>query len=121
MARFPDADPVHQISLSEERREWRRPMGRPLASWLQQVDWRLKEMGDGPGICLTEAPGVPAESLCSEALLRRTFPYLTSVSACLCTLQTADQIEKRKQYPLSATSMPQKLNLSTHILLTLVI
>ena len=55
-------------------------MGRPHASWLQQVDQHLKEMGDGPGIYLeddqTEAPGVPAESGRSDALLRCMLPYL---------------------------------------------
>ena len=29
MARFPDADPAHQILSAREPREWRRPMGRP--------------------------------------------------------------------------------------------
>ena len=37
--------------------------------------------GDGPGICLgdgqTEAPGVPAESGRSDALLQSRLPYLT--------------------------------------------
>ena len=37
--------------------------------------------GDGPGICLgdgqTQAPGVPAESGRSDALLQRMLPYLT--------------------------------------------
>ena len=47
VARFPDADPVHQILSARESREWRRPMGRPRASWLQQVDRHLKEMGMG--------------------------------------------------------------------------
>ena len=47
VARFPDADPVHQILSARESREWRRPMGRPRASWLQQVDQHLKEMGMG--------------------------------------------------------------------------
>ena len=47
VARFPDADPAHQILLAREPREWRTPMGRPRASWLQQVDRRLKEMGMG--------------------------------------------------------------------------
>ena len=43
VARFPDADPAHQILSAREPREWRRPMGRPRASWLQQVDQHLKE------------------------------------------------------------------------------
>ena len=47
VARFPDADPAHQILSAREPREWRRPMGRPHASLLQQVDQHLKEMGMG--------------------------------------------------------------------------
>ena len=47
VARFPDADPVHQILSAREPREWRTPMGRPRALWLQQVDQDLKEMGMG--------------------------------------------------------------------------
>ena len=47
VARFPDADPAHQILSVREPHEWRRPMGRPRASWLQQVDRHLKEMGMG--------------------------------------------------------------------------
>ena len=38
VARFPDADPAHQIVSARERREWRRPMDQARASWLQQVD-----------------------------------------------------------------------------------
>ena len=45
--RFPDADPAHQILSAREFPEWRRPMGRPRASWLQQVDRYLREMGMG--------------------------------------------------------------------------
>ena len=47
VARFPDADPAHQILSARESREWRRLVGRPRASWLQQVDRHLKEMGMG--------------------------------------------------------------------------
>ena len=47
VAHFPDADPAHQILSAREPHEWRRPMGRPCASWLQQVDQHLKEMGMG--------------------------------------------------------------------------
>ena len=47
LAHFPDADPAHQILSAREHREWRRTMGRPRASWLQQVDKHLKEMGMG--------------------------------------------------------------------------
>ena len=81
VAHFPDADPAHQILSARESREWRRPMGRPRSSWLQQVDQHLKEMGMGQGICLwdgqTEALGVPAQSGCSDALLRCMLPYQT--------------------------------------------
>ena len=45
VARFLDADPARQILSAREFREWGRPMGRPRASWLQQVDQHLKEMG----------------------------------------------------------------------------
>ena len=47
VARFPDSDPAHQILSASESHEWRRPMGQPHASWLQQVDQHLKEMGIG--------------------------------------------------------------------------
>ena len=47
VARFPDADHVHQILSAREPHEWRRLMGRPRAPWLQQVDQHLKEMGMG--------------------------------------------------------------------------
>ena len=45
VARFPDADPAHQILSARAPHEWRRPTGGPRASGLQQVDWHLKEMG----------------------------------------------------------------------------
>jgi len=47
VVRFPDADPAHQILSVRDPLEWRRPKGRPRASWLQQVDQHLKEMGMG--------------------------------------------------------------------------
>ena len=47
VARFPDAGPAQQILSARESREWRKPMGLPCASWLQQVDRHLKEMGMG--------------------------------------------------------------------------
>ena len=46
-ARFHDADPAHQILSARESPEWRRPMGRPRAWWMQKVDRHLKEMGMG--------------------------------------------------------------------------
>ena len=47
VAHFSDTDPAHQILSARESRDWRRPMGQPCASWLQQVDQHLKEMGMG--------------------------------------------------------------------------
>ena len=47
VAHFSDADPAHQILSVRVPHEWRRPMGRPRASWLQQVDRHLKEIGMG--------------------------------------------------------------------------
>ena len=83
VARFPDADPAHQILSARESREWRRPMGRPRASWLLQVDRYLKEMGMGQASAWKMArrrpleTGVPAESGRSDALLWCMLPYLT--------------------------------------------
>ena len=83
VARFADADPAHQILSVREPHEWRRPMGRPRASWLQQVDQHLKEMGMGQASAWGMArrrpleAGVPAESGRSNALLWRMLPYLT--------------------------------------------
>ena len=47
VARFPDADLAHRILLARESHDWRKPTGRPRASWLQKVDQHLKEMGMG--------------------------------------------------------------------------
>ena len=47
VARFPVDDPAHQILSVREPCEWRRPMGHPRASWLQQVDQHLEELGLG--------------------------------------------------------------------------
>ena len=60
-------------------------MGRPRASWLQQVDRHLKEMGMGQASAWddgqTEAPGVLAESGRSDALLWCLLPYLACPEA----------------------------------------
>jgi len=60
VAHFPDADAAHKILSAREPREWRRPIEQPRASWLQQVDQNLKEMGMGKasagGDGQTEAP-----------------------------------------------------------------
>ena len=47
VARFSDADPARQILAAREPHEWRRPLGRPHALWLQQFDQHVKEMGMG--------------------------------------------------------------------------
>ena len=55
-------------------------MDRPCASWLQQVDQNLKQMGEGPGIsledCEMKAPGAGAESGRGDALLWRILTRL---------------------------------------------
>ena len=61
VARLPDTDPAHQILSARESREWRRPMGRPRASWLQQVDQHLKEMGMGQASAWGMARSRPLE------------------------------------------------------------
>ena len=47
VAHFPQADPAHQILSARDPHAWRMPMGRPRASWLQQVDCHLKEIRIG--------------------------------------------------------------------------
>ena len=47
VARFPAADPAHQILPAKEIHEWRRPTCRPHAMELQQVDRHLKVLGMG--------------------------------------------------------------------------
>ena len=47
VARFPDADLAYQILSAQEPCKWRRPKGRPHASWLQQVDQHMKEVRMG--------------------------------------------------------------------------
>ena len=47
VAPFPDADSAYQILSAREHHEWRRSTGQPHASWLQQVDRNLSEMGMG--------------------------------------------------------------------------
>ena len=47
VAHFPDANTAHKILSAREPREWRWPIDQPRASWLQQGDQHLKEMGMG--------------------------------------------------------------------------
>ena len=61
VARFPDVDPAHQILSAREPRVWRRPMGRPRASGLQQIDQHLKEMGRGQASAWGRARPRPLE------------------------------------------------------------
>ena len=86
VARFPDADPAYQILSARESREWRRPMGRPRASWLQQVDQHLKEMGMGQTSAWEMATQRPLEywrkvdaatRLMAGKWKRHMLPYLT--------------------------------------------
>ena len=61
VTRFSDTDPAHQILSAREPHEWRRPMGRPRALWLQHVDQHLKEMGMGRASSLGMARWQPLE------------------------------------------------------------
>jgi hypothetical protein len=47
VARFPTVDPAHRILSAKVPDAWRRPRGRPPASWLQQIDSHCKELGMG--------------------------------------------------------------------------
>ena len=77
VARFPDADPAHQIFSAREPRVWRSPMGRPHASWLQQVDQHLKEMGMGQASAWGWPDGGPWSSG-GKWMRRPAAPDLTS-------------------------------------------
>ena len=77
VACFPDADPVHQIISTREPHESRRSIGWPHASWLQQVDQHLKEMGMGEASAWGMARWRPLESGRSNELFQRMLPYLT--------------------------------------------
>jgi len=70
VAHFPDADPAHRILSANG----------PSMCLVVAAGWSASQgSGDRPGICLgdgqTEAPGVPAESGRSDALLWRMLPY----------------------------------------------
>ena len=82
VACFPDADPAHQILSTRESQEWRRHLGRPRASWLQQVDQHLKEMGMGQASAWGWPDGGPWSSgkkwtQRRAALVHAPIPYLT--------------------------------------------
>ena len=62
VAHFPDADPAHQILSTGEPHEWRRPMGRPCATCLQQVEQHIKEMGMGQASAWEMAKRRPLEN-----------------------------------------------------------
>ena len=71
---------THQILSARESREWRRPMGRPRSSWLQQFDRHLKDMGMGQASAWGMARQRHLEYRQkgrSDPLLWRMLPYLT--------------------------------------------
>ena len=45
VARFPGSDPAHRVLSAQDPEGWRRPRGRPRATWMQQVGRYLTEMG----------------------------------------------------------------------------
>jgi hypothetical protein len=47
VARFSPADPTYQILSAKVSGEWKRPRGRPRATWLQQIDSHCQELGIG--------------------------------------------------------------------------
>ena len=73
VARFPDADPAHQILSAREPCEWRK--ANRLTTCLMVAADRLVSQGDGDG--QTENPGVSAESGRRDAWLRCLLTYLT--------------------------------------------
>ncbi len=54
-ARYPEADPAHQVVSVRDNPEWRRPRGRPRNSWLEQVDRLCQEiLGMGRGLAWSD-------------------------------------------------------------------
>lgn len=47
MARLPTTDPAYQILSAKTSGMWRRPRGRPRATWLRQIDCLCQELGMG--------------------------------------------------------------------------
>ena len=86
--RFPDAGPAHLILSAREPHEWRRPMGRPRASWLQQSDRNLKEMGMGQASAWGMARRKPLEYRRKvDAAVLAPIPDLTSFKLMLNVLR----------------------------------
>ena len=71
VADFTDSDPAHQILSAREPHEWRGPMGQLCASWLQEVDQHLKEMG-------------MSQAFAWEMARRRPLEYRWKVDAAMC-------------------------------------
>jgi hypothetical protein len=47
MARLPTHDPVYQVLSAKTPATWKRPRGRPRATWLNQIDGHCRELGIG--------------------------------------------------------------------------
>ena len=45
VARLPDEDPAHRILSCRDARGWTMPRGHPLASWLRQGEFYLRDTG----------------------------------------------------------------------------
>ena len=61
VARFPQVDPAHRILSLRDPRGWRRPVGRPYASWLQQAKGYFEEGGMGQWLAWGRATRRPKE------------------------------------------------------------
>ncbi|XP_069989465.1 uncharacterized protein [Penaeus vannamei] len=56
LVRFPQDDPAHQVVSVRDSHGWRRPVGRPMKSWLRQINQTRREeleMGRVPAWRLT--------------------------------------------------------------------
>ena len=73
VAHYSNADPAHQILSGRKPREWR-PMGQPRASWLQQVDQHLKELGMGQASAWGMFSRRPLELTSGEWMQRHAAP-----------------------------------------------
>ena len=101
VAHLPDADRAHKILSASEPHEWRRSMGRLRASWVQQGDQHLKEMGMGQASArgmarrklLEYGRKVDAATHCSGACSHTCPDQKPSVRICSNQITSPDQVQ----------------------------